>query len=230
VASPAPISASGDFCVDLPLGTYSLNKISVRVADTNGTLSDAIERDITQNGMPPAQQDPRPSYDAAAGSGITIPAFLGIPLYDFEDGTAANMIDDDPSSQVTLSYNPIRTSGYIWLGLATEREPVNTIHISSDPSCPLRAFDLFVAEADVPGAPSDSNGNWTRVSVTTFSSGTGEDEVAFPTRPVSQVALVPTIESCGSWLTSYQHKIKEIRAMTEAFVPPPDAVAPQCGH
>jgi hypothetical protein len=205
----------------------------VKVQNTAGTVSDAIDMQVVQAGDPPPPLPPRPSYDAATYSSLAFDAsVLGIPLFSFDDGVAQNMVDGDATSQVTLTYAPVDAlalSQYIWLTFPTAHEPVNNVHISSDPSCPLAAYDLYASDRYIPGAPSDTNPMWTKITSTVAATGTGEDDVTFPTQAVTHSAVVPTAASCGHVYWRYYHKIKEIRAMTEAFAPsPPPSADPVC--
>jgi hypothetical protein len=214
---PVDVSQSGQFCADVKLAADSANQLSVRAVDTFGNVSDPVMVMVQQSGTPPESPAAQPSVNASLGGS----ASANLDCLSCDPTVA--MIDGDLSTSYTARRALVETS---WVEVQlVNRSNIDHIHVVSPASCPLSAYTVLVSNKDAPSAPSKTDSaNWQVVKAITGSKG--EDTIGFQPMPLTTVAVIFDVSSCGTvW---YSDSISEIEAYTVADMPPPPLTAPTC--
>lgn len=232
----APVDARGNWCRDVALKPEQVNKFSARAQSAQGELSDAVDFTISQHGVPPPADQPKPSYNAAKGSSVSYTSgycTLGWPNWTgfcMAEGSADDIADGNKGTMASFRYDtawPYGDPGPIWLKFPTSHHKVNKIIVRSNPDCALKKFKIWVADKATVGSPSAADPDWEEVVLPSGASGSGTDEVAFATKAMSHIAIEATDAACTSWGWEYVD-LFEVEAWTESYQAPPAPEAEHC--
>ncbi len=217
------IPASGDFCVDVPLGEGD-NKIKFEAIDADGNYSDPIFVSVSREGELPGGT-PTP----IEGPGIS-DRTAGTSYYDNADGDTvggvslvegawADLVDNNKTNLVRFEGGWLNNEAVAYK--LPKKMNVHGFHVTApafdDPTCGPQAFDIYIANETAPKMSLDGE-TWIKVasqlSDTALKDG-GTYELQSISRgiPVTHFAIVGRDATCGGLGNEYG--IQEIRVYAE---------------
>ena len=208
------VGADGNFCTDVPLAEDTVNSVRLRGVSSAGVIGDAVMINISQEGSPPAPPSSPPARNMARNGSTSTSENVTGELDDIVDGNW---------DTVTGLQNALFDQDWVWVEL-TARSRIERVIVVSDESCPMEHYEVLFSNHDVPGAPTDSNENWTYSDVEVDWVAT---ELSFEPFVTRHVAIRFVSQDCGNWNRGY-HKLAELEVWSQPDATPPPQEAPSC--